>query len=326
MKTIKKLSIVIIIFCALSCSNDNSSNEENKTTIKDIYVCGYEKKSNEGKFIATVWKNGVPMSLTDGTKNAVANDVVVSDNDVYVVGYEADANGAQVAKFWKNGVPAGLVSTPGSFANAVTVNGKDVYIMGRALENNVYVQKMWKNGIVTTLQGDRRSIAVNNNNVYTVGLQEERAKLWTNEVGYNLTNSASFSGAYDVEIKGSDVYIVGVEVINKISVAKLWKNGIASNLSDGKFTTVATDVSITGNDVYILAYENNLGTNSKIWKNGELIWSKENFGTNDLKAIGQDYYVLSNAGNSAKIVKNGVPQDLSLALNSAANALFITTN
>ena len=326
MKKMKKLSILIIIFAVLSCSNDNSSNEEEtKATVKDIYVCGYEKKSDAGRFIATIWKNGVATSLTDGTNNAVANDVALSGNDIYVVGFQEDANGVQTARLWKNGLQASLASTPSSLANKVVVNGKDVYILGRAIENNSYVQKMWKNGIVSTLQGDRRSIAVTNNNVYTVGLQDDRAKLWTNEVGSNLTDGASFSGAYDIEIKGNDVFVAGVEVINKISVAKLWKNGIASNLSDGKFTTVATDISVTGNDVYVMGYENNLGTNSKVWKNGEVIWS-ENFSASNLKAVGQDFYLLNNTGHTAKIVKNGVPENLSSALSSSANALFITTN
>lgn len=327
MKRIKYLSILIIIFTILSCSNDNSSKEDEiNATVKDIYVCGYEKKSNTGKFIATVWKNGFATNLTDGSNNAVANDVVVSGNDVYVVGFEEGANGVQMARLWKNGSQAGLASTPGSLANAVAVNGNDVYIIGRAIENNVYVQKMWKNGIATTLQGDRISIAVNKNDVYMVGLQDERARFWTNEASSNLTNGAFFSRANDIEIRGNDSYIVGFEVVNKVSVAKLWKNGIASNLSDGKFSTVATDISITGNDIYVLGYENNLGTNSKVWKNGELIWNKENFSANDLKAIGQDYYLVSNVGNSAKIIKNGVSENLSSAFNSSANALFVTTN
>lgn len=325
MKTMKKLSILIIIFCTISCSNDNSSkDEESKAAIKDIYVCGYEKKSNTGRFIATVWKNGVATSLTDGTNNAVANDVAVSGNDIYVVGFQEDANGVQTARLWKNGTQASLASTPGSLANKVVVNGDDVYILGRAIENNSYVQKIWKNGILSTLQGDRRSIVVNNNNVYTVGIQDDRARFWTNEAGSNLTNGDSYSAAHDIEVKGNDVYIVGVEVVNKISVAKLWKNGIASNLSDGKFTNVAINISVVGNDVYVLGYENNLVTSYKVWKNGEVIW-KENFSSNDLKAVGQDFYLLNNTGQTAKIVKNGVLENLSSALSSSANALFITT-
>jgi len=328
MSRIKKLSILLFVFSIMSCSNsnDDSSNNEEKASVKDIYVCGYEKKSSTGRFIATVWKNGIATSLTNGTNNAVVNDVAVAGNDVYAVGFEEDANGVQTARLWKNGLQASLPSTPGSLASKVVVNGENVYVLGRAIENNSYVQKMWKNGIISTLPDDRRSIAVNNNNVYTVGLQDEQARFWTNNTGANLTNGDSYSAAHDIAVKGNDVYIVGVEVINKISVAKLWKNGVASDLSDGKFTSVATNISVVGNDVYILGYENNLGTNSKVWKNGEVIWSKEKFSSNDLEAVGQDFYLLDNTDHKAKILKNGVPEDLSSAINSYANSLFITAN
>lgn len=326
MKTIQKLSIIIIIFCTLSCSKDDSSNvEETQVTVKDIYVCGYEKRTNDGKSIATVWKNGVITSLTDGTRDAVAKDITVSGNDVYVVGYEEDVNGDQVARLWKNGVQVDFVNTLGSVANFVEVSGKDVYIIGVVYENNSNVQKIWKNGIASTLQGDTRSIAVNNNDVYTVGVQNGNAKVWTNGAVASLTNGYSSSGAYDIEIKGNDIYIVGAEKIGNTSVARLWKNGVASNLSDGKITTNAIDISIAGKDVYVSGYESTTRINSKVWKNGEVIWYKENFTTNDFQAIGQDFYLVTNSGG-AKILKNGFSEDLSSALSSSANAIFITTN
>ena len=327
MKTIKKLSILIIIFCTLSCSNDNSSNEdETKATVKDIYVCGYEKRSNNGKLIATVWKNGVITSLTDGTNDAVAKDVAVSGNDVYVVGYEEDSNGNQVARFWKNGVPVKLVDTPGSVANLITVSGNDVFIIGRVSENNTYVRKIWKNGVASVSQGDILSIKIKNNDIYTVGIENEDAKVWKNAVATSLTKGNTYSAAYDVEIKGNDVYVVGVEMVGNISVARLWKNGaIVINLTDGKFYSGANAISISDNDIYVSGYEENSKYTSKIWKNGEVIWTKENLITVDLKVVGQDIYLLSNS-DGAKILKNGLPENLSSALRSNANALFITTN
>jgi len=327
MKTIKKLSILIIIFCILSCSSNDSSNEdETKATVKDIYVCGLEQRSSTGKYIATVWKNGVASSLTDGTNDAIANDITVSGNDVYVVGYEENVNGAQVARLWKNGVQVDFVNTPRSAADFVEVSGNEVYIIGLLYENNSNVQKIWKNGIASTLQGDTRSMAVNNNDVYTVGIQDGNARVWTNGAVSSLTNGYSSSGAYDVEIKNNDVYIVGAEKIGNASVARLWKNGVASNLSDGKISTTALNISITGKDVYVSGYESTSSQfNSKVWKNGEVIWYKENFKMNDLQAVGQDFYLLTNLGG-AKIVKNGFSEDLSSAYNSYAYALFITTN
>ena len=327
MKTITKLSIAIIIFTILSCSiNDSSNTDETNVTVKDIYVCGYEQKTSGGTRIATVWKNGIAMNLTDGSKNAEVRDITVSGNDVYAVGSEDDINGTDRARFWKNGVLVNLVNSQSeSVANLVEVIGKDVYIIGQEYENNLSVRKIWKNGVASTLQGNINSIAVNNNDVFTAGSQDNTAKFWKNGEGYFLTNGASYSSAYDIEVKGNDIYIVGEEM-NNISVAKLWKNGNASNLSDGNYSNVATDISITGDDVYVLGYENNKGTKYKLWKNGEVIWSKENFIVNALKVVGKDFYMLSNSGYISKIVKNGVPENLSSAVNSYAYELFITTN
>ncbi|MEO7976612.1 hypothetical protein [Flavobacterium sp.] len=170
MKTIKKLSILIAIFCILSCSNDDYSNEdETKATVKDIYVCGMEIRSNGGKYIATFWKNGVVTSLTDGSKNAIANDIAVVGNDVYVAGYEENYEGLEVAKVWKNGTPTILDASPGS-ANLIVVNGIDVYVKGTVNKNGKYKAKIWKNALeLFAAEGAIRGIAVNNTDVYAVG-------------------------------------------------------------------------------------------------------------------------------------------------------------
>jgi hypothetical protein len=50
--------------------------------------------------VAKLWKNGVAQDLV-GVRNARC--VYVSGNDVYVVGYVENAQGKDVAMFWKNG-------------------------------------------------------------------------------------------------------------------------------------------------------------------------------------------------------------------------------
>lgn len=323
MKTIKNILIVITVFCVLSCSSDNSSNEETKATVKDIYVCGYEKKTNEGKFIATVWKNGVATSLTDGTKNADAYDIFVAGKNIYVVGSELNSNGDPVAKIWINGAPQILTDEPNSYGEKVIVSNNDIYVLFYVLENDSYVRKIWKDGVISETQGGVTNFAVNNGDVYMVGYDGQYAMLWKNGVGSKLTNGEFSSVANDIEIKDNNVYIVGSEQSN----AKLWKNGVGSNLIDGNLSRTAKEISIVGDDIYVSGITYNPFTfRSLIWKNGEEIWSLENFETIGLKVVGKDFFMISNSNNTAKLVKNGVAENLSSSIYSTATGLFITTN
>lgn len=326
MRTIRKLSILIVIFCTLSCSNDNSSNDsENNATVKDIYICGYQIDKNN-KYVATVWKNGVATHLTDGSTNSFANDIVVSGNDVYISGYQYNGN-VNVAKVWKNGAPINL--TDGSSearASLITMSGQDVYVVGYVYVNNIRKVTIWKNGVPSTLQGTVTSVAVNNNDIYAAGYENDNAKVWKNGIGTNLTNGNFPSFASDIQVIDNDVYVVGREFNGANYVAKLWKNGIATNLVDG---TNANGISIVGNDVYISGYSDKPAHNSKVWKNGEVIWNKETVLNSDIEVIGQDFYLLSsNAanGDNVQVLKNGVPHELTSAINSYGEAMFITTN
>lgn len=79
----------------------------------DVYVAG---RQNDGKFyqagfaqrqrfVAKYWKNGQPVNLTDGRKEAIATSITISETDVYTAGYEEKQAGVRdwVAKYWKNG-------------------------------------------------------------------------------------------------------------------------------------------------------------------------------------------------------------------------------
>ena len=51
-----------------------------------------------------------------------------------------------------------------------------------------------------------------------------------------------------------------------------------------------------------------------------------NFETIGLKVVGKDFFMISNSNNTAKLVKNGVAENLSSSIYSTATGLFITTN
>ena len=72
----------------------------------DVYVCGAEASPSDHD-AAKYWKNGVAVTLTDGTNKAFANAILLSGSDVYVTGYEFNGKNF-VAKLWKNGVATDL--------------------------------------------------------------------------------------------------------------------------------------------------------------------------------------------------------------------------
>lgn len=82
-------------------------------TPADVYVAGQLYK-NGPYSMATVWKNGMPINLTDGKDAATANAVYVSGNDVYVSGNmkSTSSPSTYAATIWKNGVAIQLSGVP----------------------------------------------------------------------------------------------------------------------------------------------------------------------------------------------------------------------
>jgi hypothetical protein len=104
--------------------------------------------------VATYWKNGIPVSLTNGVYDAVADSIYVTGGDVYVGGFNCLAflPDCNVAAYWKNGVPVQLPSSGPGEANSIVVAGGNVYVAGvyGAANGNVVAQT-WINGIPSLL-------------------------------------------------------------------------------------------------------------------------------------------------------------------------------
>ena len=179
-----------------------------------VYVAGFE--SNGSKDVAKVWKNGVAISLSNGSNSAEARGVFVVGADVYATGFE---NGDAI--LWKNGVKTILSTGSGSLAwgYSLFVSGADVYVAGIQYPSfgaNL-VAKLWKNGIVT-----------------------------------NLSDGTDRAEASSVFVHGTDVYVGGQDS----TYAVVWKNGVATKLSSGLSSAFVSSVFVTtGGDVFAAGFE-----------------------------------------------------------------------
>ncbi|MDR1895697.1 MAG: Ig-like domain-containing protein, partial [Prevotellaceae bacterium] len=291
----------------------------------DVYVAGYALGERVGEHVIKntalrLWKNGVIQPMFDDTKNAWANSVFVSDNDVYVAGYEMNANDTMVATLWKNGVAQPLTDgTNHAEAYSVYVSGNDVYVVG----DIAFVATLWINGVAQTLVDGfaALSVYVSSNDVYVAGEERsaehgfhEKAKLWKN--GAVVFSGDTYStSAFSVFVSDDDVYVAG----HDRAVATLWKNGVAQHLSDHK-QSVARSVYVSGNDIYVAGeeYVNNVDV-ATLWKNGEVQYLSDGtkYATaNSVYVLGNDVYVAGEeiVGGlaTAKLWKNGIEQPLAV--------------
>ena len=344
------LKSALLLSLSLSVSNCTKENvTENKdlpiTTSKDVYVGGYIINGTF-KWVATLWKNGVASSLSDGTGYAEILDISVIDNDVYAVGYDQTSTSPKkIAKLWKNGVAVNLSDgLNDEQAKAITVVGNDVYIVGTQYNSttNTGVAKIWKNGFATNLGASSSSafrdfptsVTVSGSNVYVSGYKrngtESYAKYWKNGVEVNLTNGITNATANDVLVLNNDIYAVGRISFN----AKCWKNNVlTSNLIVEANCYEAKKIVTDGSDIYILGDKVSNSVNQiRLWKNGtEIIFPNipNSIGPSDLAISGGDHYVCgTRQGNSksyAIYYKNQVKVELvnDAVISSVAATIFV---
>ena len=143
----------------------------------DVYVAGYVSQTSQTALnstfttqVATLWKNGSAVSLTDGLHTSEALSLFVSGSDVYVAGYSAHTvqGSDNTATYWKNSSPITLKDATDSFADSIVVSGQDVFVAGG---DDAKTAGYWKNGVQTILPGGTvaNQIAVSGSDVYLAG-------------------------------------------------------------------------------------------------------------------------------------------------------------
>ena len=115
----------------------------------DVYAAGYEDKviNLQTEYaMARYWKNGVAVSLTNGTSNSSIRSLAVSGSDVHAVGYGYSGTTNQIIKYWKNGTEQPLLGIQNGSAESIALSGSDVYIAGFETIGAKSTAKYWKNG------------------------------------------------------------------------------------------------------------------------------------------------------------------------------------
>jgi hypothetical protein len=253
----------------------------------DVYVAGNINNT------AAYWKNGVATMLTGISNESQAWGITFGGDDMYIAGWVYNNTpGSWQATYWKNGVATTLPE--GWLANAITVNGSDVYVAGTTGNTATSVAAYWKNGVITKLpEGfNANAIAINGTDVYVGGITINGAAItWKNGVATQLGTGVAASDAHDpsgfpkgystvlgIATNGTDVYMTGVTPVDgNGQAATIWKDGVASVLSppstlaSNPLNNTAPGICLNGSDVYTISQINNnaLGqAASYYWKNG----------------------------------------------------------
>lgn len=242
-----KLTLISSGFILLmACGKDNEPIEDSQPEPieANVYVTGIKKVNGVNK--PFYLKDGKEMMLAyKGNVSATANDIFVSDANVYVVGFiNSDLTWQylpRTAVLWKNGIIQNLempAATLRSEARAVFVSGNDVYVAGRH-------QKAWENWV---------------------------ACVWKNGKVINVTDGSNMARLYDIYVLGNDIYATGYEINDEIGTqGKYWKNGTPTVLENKNTENIVPNqITVLGNDIYVIGSGfGGIGQTVQYWKNGK---------------------------------------------------------
>lgn len=324
-KALAIVAITILISCSKSADDQPQPSGPQAGSVKDVYIAGYAVNSSSGKTMATYWKNGVAINLTDGTNTAELSDIEVIDNDVYACGYESNGT-IDIPKYWKNGTAIALGTLNGK-AKCMTSSGDDIFIGGKKGNYAVY----WVSGVTepvilgTSSDCFVTDIKVIGNDIYCGGGKSDRAGFWKNDDNF-ISISNNSSGITAFQFVGAIKYASGG---NDGSVG-YWKNTTFKNAPSANDAFVS-GISVNKSVIYTCGHENN-GTLpiAKYWKNAEAtVLSTKYSAAFDLIFANNDVYTCGVEQNASVLNavywKNGTVTQLS-TVNSVAVKIFLTYN
>jgi hypothetical protein len=304
-------TLLLCSFLQTSCSTDGVTNNPVTTNPVDVYVAG--SKNNQ----ACYWKNGqVVMLDSSGFQDATANKIIVSNGDVYVLGYSN--NNFYLPLFWKNNI---LSELNNSFnANFLAINdfdvvGDDVFICGYSSNNqsNGYSFGYWKNGnrIIlndNTIDHNPSYIKVVNNNVY-VAVRFPQTGYYINSNFYQIPDFNISGLSKDI----NNVYLFGSKINSGYYYNVLSQTGISINFqNENRIKAMELD------NIYYCNW-------NVIFKNSTSVYESNSQEIKDLKVLDDKICFISDQGFNNKLFINNVLAFTSLT-DEVFNSLFIVQN
>lgn len=243
-----------------------------------VHIVGYDQP---GSYLqACYWRDGVRTNLTDGSSDAVANAIAVTDDHVFIAG-RRDLPGSvlNVPTLWVNGVPEILSPASGPFdaASGVAAYNGEAHVVGRRRDQGSgnEVAMYWYNSTPQALtDGTADAVAtgvdVDASGVYISGETDGKAVYWHDGTLVELTDGTHSAAAFDIEVENGTVYVCGSEEDDEGNQqACIWVNGSQSMLTLNGGS--ASALHVVGDNVYVAGKQSGtLGGPgiSTYWANG----------------------------------------------------------
>ena len=139
-----------------------------------------------------------------------------SINGVYVAGFEFNAQGKRVAKYWKDGVPTNLSNgATNAEATSIYCTDKEVVVAGFEKSSSTSAKDV--------------------------------ATYWKNGKSVRLTDGSIDCSANSIFVSGTDVYVAGNLGPFGLMYANIWKNGISNPISEYAGSSTSEALSLYGN-------------------------------------------------------------------------------
>lgn len=252
---LKQVVPIIVVLLLLSCESisNYTQNNVNETSLNAKPSSQTDTETETNKSTNNI------ISERPGKVNAIS----VKNNNVYTAGYIKKMN-QSYACYWINTKLFDLQIR--GEVTSIVIEDDNIYMSGRFFDKKTrkYKACYWKNDKLIILPGKATiayGIAIDNNQIYNIGIQSPRACYWENNKqillpGFNAT-------AKSIEIKNSNIYIAG-DVSAK---ACYWVNSALKLLPDGY---QAYDIVIDNKNILIAGESNDDYSAASYWQNNKI--------------------------------------------------------